>query len=145
MHKAWRWSGLSKISACLFAYQRSFRCRRAGYDREGRQEFMKIYRRSASLGGKAAYSRGQCRKKIEAKKSTWEHIMGIMVHIFSLFKHNSRKDLTTIECLRNINKRETSPLAGAVGYSKGRSRTIEAQGMNLKASSSQGFLGGGNK
>lgn len=41
-----RWSGtFEDLRACLFAYQRSIRWAESGaYDREGRAEFMKIYR-----------------------------------------------------------------------------------------------------
>lgn len=44
--KRGRWSGsFEDLRACLFAYQRSIRWAESGaYDREGRAEFMKIYR-----------------------------------------------------------------------------------------------------
>ncbi len=44
--KRGRWHGsFEDLRACLFAYQRSIRWAESGaYDREGRREFMKIYR-----------------------------------------------------------------------------------------------------
>lgn len=55
--KRGRWSGaFEDLRACLFAYQRRIRwVESGGYDREGRAEFMKIYRALCSAWGKRRF------------------------------------------------------------------------------------------
>ena len=64
--KRGRWSGsFEDLRACLFAYQRHIRWVESGaYDREGRREFMKIYRTLCKAWGKRQLLPGDSGRKI---------------------------------------------------------------------------------